>query len=108
MGRLKELEEKFLSAALQSDTPFEQPDEDDSVTNQLNQTESKTQAELERYNCSIRLLLTLVFLMLIPWHGCRLFWENKANRAIDAFAQPREQESNLVKTWLDRLSWIQQ
>ncbi len=45
MGCLKESEEKFLSADLQSDFPFEQPDD---VTSQLNQKEGQTRDELER------------------------------------------------------------
>ncbi len=43
MGRLKELEEKFLS-----DFPFEQLPVEDNSSDQLNHLESKTQAELER------------------------------------------------------------
>jgi hypothetical protein len=106
MGRLKELEEKFLSTDFQLDFPFEQPDDGTCVTTQINQMESKTRDELERSKlcCTVLLLNLLLFLhvesFIHVWS--RSFWELKAERAINAFAQPREQESNHVPTWLDR------
>jgi hypothetical protein len=106
MGRLKELEEKFLSTDFQLGFPLEQPDDGTCVTTQINQMETKTRDELERsiLCCTVLLWNLLLFLHVESFIDVcsRSFWELKADRAINAFAQPREQESNHVPTWLDR------